>query len=69
MFAAEIKFHSDGLEAWQAKIPIVGSSVWYARTVVANMEVGEEKESGVFDQYYNPNSKIVKEEEKYHGKK
>ncbi len=75
MFAAEVKAHSDYLVNWISKFkdwPIVGGFVedkWYLRAIRADMAIGEEYESGFFDEYYDEDGKMVKEQIEYHGEK
>jgi|GEM_PF-1106504 len=75
MFEAEVKAHSDYLVNWISKFkdwPIVGGFVedkWYLRAIRADMAIGEEYESGFFDEYYDEDGKMVKEQIEYHGEK
>lgn len=66
MFAAEVQFHAQALSDWKQYIPLLGSK-WYRSAVIADMALGEEYESGVFDEYYNPNSSLVVNQRLYHG--
>ena len=68
-FVAEIEAHAVWCEDWKKEIPIIGESLWYESAIRADMGLDEEVESGVFDQYYNLDSKMVKEQERVHGKK
>ncbi len=62
-FAAEVWFHADALSDW---LSIFDS--YYSKALRADMAIGEEKrESGIFDQYYNPNSDMVKAQIAIHG--
>lgn len=55
MFAAEVKTHSDYLVNWISGFKdwiIIGGIVedkWYSRAIRADMAIGEEYESGYFD--------------------
>ncbi|MDE6730076.1 MAG: hypothetical protein K2J71_04795, partial [Oscillospiraceae bacterium] len=62
MFAAEVKFHADALVDWKKILP-----KWYKAAIRADMAIGEEYESGIYDKYYDPNSSLVKEQAKEHG--
>lgn len=64
MFAAEIEFHADALTDLRAIF-----KDWYTSAVIADMSLGEEYESGVFDEYYNTDSSLVKNQIKEHGEK
>ena len=67
-FVAEIKFHANACVSWEKYFPLLGKK-WYSSTMRSDMGLDEEAESGVYDRYYNLNNKIVKEQEKIHGKK
>ena len=68
-FVAEILFHADACVSWENYAPIIGKSQWYESGIRADMALGEEAKSGVYDKYYDLNSKIVKEQVKVHGEK
>lgn len=61
-FAAEVKFHAVALKDFFSF-----SGWYYEKAIRADIAIGEEYESGVFDAYYNLNSDLVKEQIKYHG--
>ena len=75
VFAAEVKAHSDYLVNWISKFkdwPLIGGTIkdkWYNRAIRADMAIGEEYESGYFDDYYDEDGKLVKEQIEYHGEK
>ncbi len=62
-FAAEVLFHADKLESWWNSIPFAEV---YEMAVRADMAIGEDKESGYSEIYYNLNSSIVQEQIQYH---
>jgi hypothetical protein len=66
MFAAEVQFHAEALDDWKQNVPIKGEG-WYKSAVIADMALGEDDESGGFDQYYNPNNSLVKNQRSVHG--
>lgn len=66
-FAAEIQFHARACESSNKDIPVVGDK-WYNSAFKSDNALGEERESGNFDKYYDLNSDSVKEQEKFHGK-
>ena len=57
MREAEVKFHADALVDWKKFL-----SKWYSAAIRADMAIGEEYESGLYDEYYAPNSNLVKEQ-------
>ena len=61
-FAAEVKFHSDALLSFWAVNP-----TWYNAALRADMALGEDRESGLFDQYYDLEGDLVQEQIRYHG--
>lgn len=65
-FAAEVEFHADAVNSWQNNIPIFGN-LWYEAAVRADMAVGEEDESGYYDEYYDLNGSLVKAQIDAHG--
>ena len=65
-FVAEVQFHADAVDNWKSDLPIVGDD-WYESAVRADMAIGEDYESGFYDEYYDLNSDIVKAQAKYHG--
>ncbi len=67
MFAAEVKFHSDACADWRSILPKIGGLDWYGSAIKADMQIGEEKESGYYDEYYDPNNKMVTDQAKVHG--
>lgn len=42
---------------------------WYLRAIRADMAIGEEYESEFFDEYYDEDGKMVKEQIEYHDEK
>ena len=64
MRAAEVKFHADALVDWKKFL-----SKWDTAAIRADMAIGEEYESGLYDEYYAPNSNLVKEQVNIHGEK
>ncbi len=64
-FAAEVEWHAEETESNKANL-----SSWYERAVRADMAISDEIEHyGLFDEYYDLNSDIVKQQELWHGKK
>lgn len=63
-FAAEVLFHAEVLTAWWINAPFVGA---YESAIRADMAIGEEYESGVFDDYYDLDGELVSEQIEYHG--
>ncbi|MFV0364226.1 MAG: hypothetical protein ACK5LL_14235 [Suipraeoptans sp.] len=68
-FVAEIQFHAEACESFQNDIPYFGRKLWYRSAMHADMDLGEELESGNYDEYYDLDSNMVKEQERIHGKK
>lgn len=62
MFAAEVEYHADFAISWP-----LHSGQTYERAIRADMAIGEEYESGVADQYYDPNSTLVQAQTNVHG--
>lgn len=62
MFAAEVQAHADYLEDILSI-----SNRWYSSALRADMAIGEEYESGMFDSYYNPNDSRVVAQANAHG--
>ena len=73
MFAAEVKAHSDFLVDWKSSLKdwiIIGGIFednWYLRAIIADMSIGEEYKSGLYDEYYDPDSNLVQEQITHHG--
>ena len=67
-FAAEVEFHADAVYSWQSNIPWVGDK-WYEAALRADMLIGEEHESGFYDDYYDLDNTIVKAQANVHGVK
>jgi len=65
-FAAEVEFHADAIDSWIVGIPIIGNQ-WYEAAIRADMAIGEEYESGFYDDYYDLNSSIVIAQATAHG--
>ena len=65
-FAAEVQFHADAVDNWKSDLPFVGD-YWYKSAIRADMAIGEDYESGLYDEYYDLNSDIVKAQAEYHG--
>ena len=65
-FAAEVEFHADAIHSWKTDIPMIGNK-WYEAAVRADMAIGEEYESGFYDEYYDLDSDIVKAQAEVHG--
>ena len=65
-FAAEVQFHAEALYDWKADIPFIGNE-WYSRALRADMAIGEEYESGQYDEYYDLESDIVQDQIAIHG--
>ena len=67
-FAAEIEFHADALFDWRAGFegwPLLGD--WYKSALRSEMGVGEEDESGFYDEYYDLESDLVQAQAAAHG--
>lgn len=65
-FAAEVEFHADAIHSWQNQIPYLGNK-WYEAAIRADMAVGEEAESGYYDEYYDLNGSLVNAQINAHG--
>lgn len=65
-FAAEVEFHADALNDWKTNIPWIGNK-WYEAALRADMAIGEEYESGFYDDYYDLSGPKVKAQAKAHG--
>ena len=66
--AAEIEFHADALLDWKAGFrgwPLAGD--WYQSALRSEMGVGEEAESGLYDEYYDLESDLVQAQAAAHG--
>lgn len=61
-FAAEVEFHAEAVDNWKSIF-----DRWYEAAIRADMAVGEEYESGFYDDYYDLNSDIVKGQVNAHG--
>lgn len=62
MFAAEVQAHAEYLE------DTLSIFDWfYSRALRADMGIGEEYESGMFDSYYDPNDSRVVAQANAHG--
>ena len=61
-FAAEVQAHAAFVEN-----PTVEAFGYYENALRADMAIGEEDESGMFDEYYDLNSNIVQTQIQYHG--
>lgn len=61
-FAAEVQFHAEALNDFWASL-----STYYEAALRADMAIGEEYESGIFDEYYDLDSDIVQTQILYHG--
>lgn len=57
-FAAEVEFHADAVDSWQTNMPWKGDD-WYDAALRADMAIGEEAESGFYDNYYDLNGELV----------
>ena len=66
-FAAEVEFHADAVSSWHNNIPIIGDQIWYEASVRADMAIGEEHESGFYDEYYDLSSDLVQAQANEHG--
>lgn len=68
MFAAEVQAHADFLDDFMSNFSgVPGLNKWYRSALRADMAIGEEYESGMFDDYYDPNDSRVKKQAKEHG--
>ena len=64
-FAAEVQFHARFLSRWAKRLlPIVGRSL-YASAIRADMSIGDAEFAGPTP-YYRPNSRIVREQYRWH---
>lgn len=61
-FAAEVEFHADAVYDWKTVF-----DDWYEAAIRADMAIGEDAESGSYDQYYDLNSNIVQAQVAAHG--
>lgn len=61
-FAAEVVFHAEALEDFWANF-----NRYYNSALRADMALGEEYESGFFDQYYDLEGELVQDQIRYHG--
>ena len=73
-FAAEVEFHADALYDWKSGIKdwvLIGifpsADKWYNAAIRADMAIGEDSESGFYDQYYDLESDLVKNQAEVHG--
>ena len=67
-FAAEVQFHAEAVYDWKSHVYILGKGFqWYEAAIRADMAIGEEKESGYADEYYDLDSGIVKAQIATHG--
>lgn len=62
MFAAEVLAHAVFVVDWKSIFP-----GWYSRAIRADMAIGEEYESGMFDDYYDTESDWVQDQIINHG--
>lgn len=74
MFAAEVQAHAIFVVNWKSdlrNVPWLGNWLggWYNSAIRADMAIGEEYESGLYDAYYDPNNNLVKEQVNAHGEK
>ena len=65
-FAAEVEFHAEAVNDGKSDIPLVGKE-WYEAAIRADMAIGEEYESGAYDEYYDLDSDLVKAQAEQHG--
>lgn len=70
-FAAEVKFHADALVQWPARIPWAGHNIWYRAAIRADMGFGPENRlyALALCPYYRPGSRLLREQESFHGKR
>lgn len=61
-FVAEVEFHAEAVDDWKSIF-----DRWYDAAIRADMSVGEEYESGFYDDYYDLNSSIVVAQKNAHG--
>ena len=67
-FAAEIEFHADALLDWMAKYndcPVFDD--WYHSAIRSEMGVGEDSDSGFYDDYFDLESDMVQAQAREHG--
>ncbi len=65
-FAAEVVFHAAAIDDIKSSMIIIGPE-WYGHAIKADMGVGEERTSGMFDKYYDLNDNSVKRQAEIHG--
>ena len=65
-FAAEVEFHAYAVNSWQNDVPFYGDD-WYLAAIRADMAIGEENESGYYDEYYDLSSSLVQAQIHAHG--
>ena len=51
---------------WKSEICYIGNK-WYEAGLRADMAIGEENESGYFDEYYDLNGDLVQAQARIHG--
>jgi hypothetical protein len=61
-FAAEVEFHADAVYDWKSEF-----NIWYEAAIRADMAIGEEAESGFYNEYYDLDSDIVIAQANEHG--
>lgn len=61
-FAAEVQYHAYALDS-----ALILFDKAYEAAIRADMIIGEEDESGFFDEYYDLDSEIVMAQANYHG--
>ena len=61
-FAAEVEFHADAIDDWKSIF-----DKWYNAAIRADMSIGEEYESGFYDDYYDLDGTLVKNQIAAHG--
>ena len=57
----------DGFQAWPEGITKALLEEWYKRALRSEMGLGEEPESGFYDEYYDLESDIVQAQAAIHG--
>lgn len=62
MFAAEVQAHAIFVVDWKSCF-----DKWYSSAIRADMAIGEEYESGMYDDYYDPKSDWVQNQIAKHG--
>ncbi|MGT2930030.1 hypothetical protein ACVR1G_07365 [Streptococcus dentasini] len=65
-YASEIEFHADAVDNWKKYI---SGFNWQERALRADMGLGEEDESGIYDRYYILEDDSVKKQKEAHGEK